>query len=133
VSRYALNLPARLKQEAEDWARSQGVSLNQFILWAVAEKVGMLSQILDDPSFPGITYRRGAAGRPTPYLRGTGIRVQTLVAETRRWQQDVRRAASEHDLPETRVREALNFYEAHRSEVDAALQEEQTLEAVRER
>jgi len=132
MSRYALNLPARLKQEAEDWARSQGVSLNQFILWAVAEKVGTLSQALDDPHFPGITYRRGAAGRPTPFLRGTGIRVQTLVTDVNHWRQDVECAASDHDLPEARVREALSFYEAHRSEVDAALQEEQTLEATRD-
>jgi len=128
VSRYALNLPARLKQEAEDWARSQGVSLNQFILWAVAEKVGMLSQTLDAPAFPGITYRRGASGRPTPFLRGTGVRVQTLVMEVQRWHQDVGQAAAEHELPEARVREALSFYEAHRSEVDAALQAERVLE-----
>ena len=132
MSRYALNLPARLKQEAEDWARSQGVSLNQFILWAVAEKVGVLSQALDDRHFLGVTYRRGASGRPTPFLRGTGIRVQTLVTDVSHWRQDVERTASERDLPEARVREALSFYEAHRSEVDAALQEEQTLEATRD-
>jgi predicted HicB family RNase H-like nuclease len=48
MSRYALNLPVQLKQEAEQWAAKQGVSLNQFILWAVAEKVGALKQQLDD-------------------------------------------------------------------------------------
>ena len=44
MSRYALNLPVQLKQEAEQWAVKQGVSLNQFILWAVSEKVGELKQ-----------------------------------------------------------------------------------------
>jgi len=49
MARYPLNLPLRLKQEAEKWAANQGVSLNQFILWSVAEKVGALKQDLDDP------------------------------------------------------------------------------------
>ena len=43
MARYALNLPAQLKHEAEAWATTQGISLNQFILWAVAEKVGRSS------------------------------------------------------------------------------------------
>jgi len=42
MARYALNLPVALKQEAELVAKQQGVSLNQFIQWAVAEKVGQL-------------------------------------------------------------------------------------------
>jgi hypothetical protein len=79
MARYALNLPSHLKQEAEQWAARQGVSLNQFILWTVAEKVGALNQDLDDPSFPHVTYRRGASGWPVPVIRGTGIRVQTIV------------------------------------------------------
>jgi len=61
MSRYPLNLPGQLKKEAEQFASEQGVSLNQFIMWAVAEKVGALSQTLDDPQFPQVTYRRGAA------------------------------------------------------------------------
>jgi uncharacterized protein (DUF433 family) len=36
---------------------------------------------LDDPDFPGITYRRGVSGWVTPVLRGTGIRVQTIVVD----------------------------------------------------
>jgi len=75
VARYPLNLPAQLKREAEKWAAQQGVSLNQFIMWAVAEKVGALGQSFDDVRFPHITYRRGAAGLPTPIIRGTGVRV----------------------------------------------------------
>ena len=82
MARYPLNLPAQLKEEAEKWAADQGVSLNQFIMWAVAEKVGSLSQNLNDPAFPRITYRRGAAGQPMPVLRGTGIRVQTVAVVT---------------------------------------------------
>ena len=78
MARYPLNLPTGLKQEAEEWASQQGVSLNQFILWAVSEKVGALKQQMDDPAFPHVTYRRGASGWPAPVLRGTGIRVQAL-------------------------------------------------------
>ena len=66
MARYPLSLPAQLKQEAEKWAANQGVSLNQFIMWAVAEKVGALDHSLDDPAFPRVTYRRGAAGYHCP-------------------------------------------------------------------
>lgn len=85
MSRYALNLPTQLKQEASEWTTNQGVSLNQFILWAVAEKVGFLRNPLDDPAFPQITYRRGASRKPLPVLRGTGIRVQTICVAAHQW------------------------------------------------
>ena len=49
MARYALNLPSELKSDAEQLAAHQGVSLNQFILWSVAEKVGALKQKGDDP------------------------------------------------------------------------------------
>jgi predicted HicB family RNase H-like nuclease len=58
MTRYALNLPVKLKSEAEELASRQGISLNQFIMWSVSEKVASLRQDLDDPNFPGITYRR---------------------------------------------------------------------------
>ena len=40
----------------------------------------------------------------------------------------VEQIAAEYDLTESQVEEALAFYEAHRAEVDAALEAEQTLE-----
>lgn len=39
---FALRLPATIKRAAEDLARRDGVSLNQFIATAVAEKVSAL-------------------------------------------------------------------------------------------
>jgi len=128
MARYPLNLPAKLKQEAEQWATSQGVSLNQFILWSVAEKVGTLKQSLDDPTFPRITYRRGAAGQPVPVLRGTGLRVQTAVVAAQRWGLTPDEIAAEYGLSEAQVKEALAFYEAHRAEIDADLAVEQAME-----
>lgn len=41
-SNYALRLPASLKKAAEDEAARDGATLNQFIVAAVAEKVGAL-------------------------------------------------------------------------------------------
>ena len=67
MARYSLNLPQQLKQDAEHWAAQQGVSLNQFVLWAVAEKVGACKQQLDDPAYALITYRRYSR-RVTPLL-----------------------------------------------------------------
>jgi uncharacterized protein (DUF433 family) len=124
-----LNLPPRLKEEAEQWATRQGVSLDAFVVWAIAEKVGELKQGLDDLRFPGITYRRGASGRPTPIVRGTGIRVQTLIVESQDWQMSQAQIAEDHDLTLEQVQEALAFYQAHRAEIDASLAEEQRLES----
>lgn len=127
MARYPLNLPVALKRDAETWAARQGVSLNQFILWAVSEKVGALNQQLDDPDFPQITYRRGAAGRPTPVLRETGIRVQTIAVAAEKWDWRPRRIADEYDLTLAQVEEALAFYEAHRREIDAYIEAETIL------
>jgi len=129
MARYALNLPTQLKQEAETWATTQGTSLNQFILWAVAEKVGALKHQLDDPGFPHITYRRGAGGAPVAVLRGTGLRVQTVVVAAQAWGLTPTAIATEYDLTVAQVQDALAFYAAHQSEIEAALAVEDAQEA----
>ena len=129
MARYALKLPTQLKAEAETWATTQGISLNQFILWAVAEKVGALAQHLDDPAFPPITYRRGASGPPVAVLRGTGLRVQTLVGAAQTWGLTPQEIAVEYDLPVAHVEAALAFAAAHPHELATALAAEAAREA----
>lgn len=128
MARYPLNLPTQLKQQAEDWAEKQGISLNQFILWAVSEKVTTLEKQLDDPQFSHITYRRGASGDISPVIRGTGIRVQTLVVAHQQWQLSPEQIAQAYDLSKIQVEEALAFYQAHQLEIDTRLQLEIRLE-----
>ncbi len=127
MARYALNLPEKLKHEAEALAEQQGVSLNQFILWSVAEKVGELSTSMDDPAFPGIGYRRGASGIPQPVLRGTGLRVQTIVLASRAWGMAAEEIASEYSLSLRQVEECLRFYESHRAEMDMLIEADEKL------
>lgn len=129
MARYPLNLPLNLKKEAEGWAKKQKVSLNQFIMWAVAEKVGTLKQSLDDPNFPKITYRRGAAGIPSPLIRGTGLRVQTIVTAAQQWGMDVDQIAGEYDLDLESINQALDFYQAHQTEIDRAISADMELAA----
>ena len=128
MARYPLNLPVQLKVTAEQYATQQGVSLNQFILWAVSEKVGELKQQLDDPAFPHVTYRRGASGQPTPCR-----------ARRRHPGADARRGGPKMGLGtgavirrirrrEPQVREALAFYETHRQEIEAGIAAERSLE-----
>jgi uncharacterized protein (DUF433 family) len=132
MARYPLNLPVQLKEQAEHWAQQQGVSLNQFIMWAVAEKVGSLAHALDDPAFPHITYRRGAAGIPEPVLRGTGIRVQTLIIAAHHWEMTPEQIAEEYGLHLAQVQSALDFYAAHQVEVDTLMSAEESLADVPE-
>lgn len=127
MARYALNLPHNLKREAEEMASRQGISLNQFIMWSVSEKVTALRQALDDLNFPGITYRRGTSGWVTPYLRGTGIRVQTIVIDSQSGMKP-EEIAADYDLEPQLVQEALAFYQAHQPEIDANIRLERELE-----
>jgi uncharacterized protein (DUF433 family) len=122
-----LNLPQQLKQEAESWAQKQGISLNQFILWATAEKVGALNQQLDDLQFPQITYRRGASGVPTPVIRGTGIRVQAVAIAHEQWQMSPEAIAGQYGLSLKQIEEALAFFVAHRAEVEKHMTLEEQL------
>ncbi len=131
TGRYAVNLPLELKKDAEALAKQQGVSLNQFILWSVAEKVSALKAGLDDPNFPGITYRRGASGIPVPVLRGTGIRVQTIVISNREWHEAPAEIATQYGLSEGQIKEALVFSQAHQAEIDLLIQSDAMLEASR--
>jgi uncharacterized protein (DUF433 family) len=127
MSRYPLNLPKILKEDAERYAAEQGVSLNQFILWAVSEKIGSLQQRLDDPKFPQITYRRTAQG-PTPILRGTNLRVQTIVTARKSWGMSPAEIAMDYGLQTAQVESALQFYLEHSTEIDSAIAAEADLE-----
>ena len=125
----SLNLPPKLREEAEKCAASQGVSLNQFILWAVAEKVGVLSQHFDDSAFPNITYHRGGSGLSVPIVKGTGVRVQTLAIASQKWGLSAQEIAAEYNLSEEQVNIALAFYGKHRQEIDEAIASEVALES----
>jgi len=80
--------------------------------------------------FPHVTYRRGAAGQPVPVLRGTGIRVQTVVVAAHLWGLTPAKIATEYGLAKAQVNDALAFYDAHRAEIDAAIAADQTMDVV---
>ena len=83
-----------------------------------------------DPShFPNIIYRYGASGVATPVLRGTGLRVQTLVIDVHQAGMTPGQVAAEYDVPEARIVEALAFYAAHQAEIDAHIAAESALGA----
>ena len=62
-------------------------------------------------------------------VRGTGIRVQTVVIAARGWGLALDEVAAEYNLTESQVDQALGFYDAHRAEIDTAIAAEQKLEA----
>jgi uncharacterized protein (DUF433 family) len=125
MTAYALNLPDRLKQEVEQLAQNQGISPDQFVLWAVTEKVGTLKA-----SFSLIAYRQGTSGQIFPVVKGTGVRVQTLVIAAYKWGMSPAQIADEYDLSEEQVTEALRFYAVNKEQVDLAISSEQALEAI---
>ena len=120
--RYSLNLPVDLKHDAEQVAERQGVSLNQLILWSLAEKVTTLKSKIDDPNFPDITYKLDSDNQLVPIIRGKGIRVQTLMIAFYNWKESVAEISQQYDLPQKTVKQALSFYEAHKKVVDALIE-----------
>jgi uncharacterized protein (DUF433 family) len=129
ATRYPLNLPVELKQDAARLAKQQGVSLNQFFLWSISEKVTELKTSLDDPAFPLITYRRGSSGIPTPTIRGTGVRVETIVVSHQSWGQPLAELAEEYGVPLDAIQAAVAYYQSHPAEIDALIRIEQEIEA----
>ncbi|PSB42329.1 hypothetical protein C7B67_25465 [filamentous cyanobacterium Phorm 6] len=83
----------------------------------------------DDRTFPEITYVRGASGELVPVLRGTRLRVQTVVTAAQKWGFSPIQIATEYDLSEAQVNEVLAFYAAHSQEIDASIAAEQIIEA----
>ncbi len=67
----------------------------------------------DDPTCPQVTYRPGASGRLVPMLRGTAIRVQTVVVAAQRWKMEPRQLAREYGISEDQAHAAFAFYAAH--------------------
>lgn len=128
MTAYSVNLPDRLRQEAEKIAKQKGISLEQFIWWSVAEKISALSQVSDDPAFPNITYRSGTSQEFMPVLRGTGLRVQTVAIANQKGELSPQQIADEYELSETQIDEMLAFYQANKSQIDPAIRAEQMLE-----
>ncbi len=130
MASYSVNLPLQLQEEVEKCALGQGISLDQFILWAVAEKVAVLQHQCPDRNFPHITYRTGASGSPVAVIRGTRIRVQTIAIAAHQWGMSPKQLAEEYGLTEAQINDALLFYTAHQTEIDRAIATEQEMEAV---
>lgn len=126
--RYSLNLPVDLKQEAEQIAKQQKISLNQLILWSLTEKVTSLKKKLDDPNFPSISYKRDTTNQLIPIISGNGIRVQTIVIASTQWNESVADICKQYGLSKKMVEDALGFYSAHKNIVDALIAENEALE-----
>ena len=86
-----------------------------------------LKQTLDDPRFPLVTYRRGGSGEMQPMIRGTNLRVKTLVVAHKYWEMSAEQIADDWPVSESAVRDALAFYTAHQSEIDAYIAQEEQI------
>ena len=126
-----MNLPPQLQQQVEKWASLQGIDPEQFVVWAVSEKLDALNLPLEDPAFPGVNVQQGASGILTPVLQGTGIRIQTIAIAAHHWQLPVSEIAIEYGISQPDVELALAYYEAHSAQVEAAIAAEQALEEAR--
>ncbi len=124
----SLKLPNDLQKQVEKYATNQGISFEQFILWAIAEKIGVLSQPNNDLNFPNIIYQKGVSGQSVPKIKNTGIRVQTIVIASQKWDLSIAEIAQEYDLTNQQIEEALAFYQIYQEELNQNIAREQSLE-----
>lgn len=128
MDKKSLTLPKSLLETVEKYAINQGVSIEQFILWAIAEKIGILSQSLINAEFPNITYFQGASGKISPVIKNTSMRVQTIIIAHYQWKLSISEIAEEYDLNKELIKEALKFYHINKTEIDQMIFAEQGLE-----
>ena len=93
------------------------------------ETLGIGLPLPDRQVFPRIQYRTGSSGQANSNIKGTGIRVQTIVIAKTDWGWDMSKIAEEFDLSPAQVSEALRFYQAHKAEIDDVISAEVALEA----
>jgi uncharacterized protein (DUF433 family) len=74
-----------------------------------------------------VIYRQGVDG-PKPVLRGTNLRVQTIVTAVQKWNMTPEEIAADYDLQAVQVLAALGYYTDHRTEIDAAIEGDAALE-----
>ena len=128
MSAYSLNLPSQLHEAATKRASTQGISLEQFIISAISDRLAAEEESFNQPNFPEITYVRGTSGFMVPVLKGTRIRIKTLVIAKNPWNLSDEQIADEYDLSLEQVRQALLFYSEFREEIERAIATEQTIE-----
>lgn len=128
MEQKSLTLPKSLLETVEKYAINQGISIEQFILWAIAEKIGILSQSLINAQFPNIAYSQGVSGKIFPVIKNTSIRVQTIIIAHYQWKLSVAEIAEEYDLNQELIKEILAFYHTNKTEIDQMISSEQGLE-----
>lgn len=71
-----------------------------------------------DERFPHILIRIWSSGIPTPHIKDRGLRVETLVIAHHHHSETLESLATAYDLPIEIVQEALEYYDAHRDEIE---------------
>ena len=127
--RYSVTLQALQEQILQLPLKDRWQLVQQLLGSIQQETLETGLPITDEQAFPQIQHRTGRSGQANASIKGTGIRVQTIVIAKTDWAWDVNKIAEEYDLSSTQISEALRFYEAHKAEINDAIAAEVALEA----
>jgi len=72
---------------------------------------------------------RGASDQLVPVLRGSRLRVQTVVVAAQKWGFSPNQIAAEYGLSEAQANDVFAFYAAHSQEIDTSIAAERIIEA----
>jgi hypothetical protein len=113
----SLRVPDQMSERLERFARRQGNGMTR-----TKAGVLLLEESLREAEFAYVEYRDSAIGRQ-PYLKGTGLAVWEMIMIARDYQFDAERIAQDYHYPVELVQAAFHFHEAHREEIDQAVED----------
>lgn len=113
----SLRVPDQVAERLERFAHQQGNGMTR-----ARAGVLLLDEALREAEFAGIEYRDSPIGRQ-PCMKGSGLAVWEVVMIARHYDFNAERMAQDYPYPVENLRDALNFYEAYREEIDQAVED----------
>jgi len=119
----SLRLPNEIVDRLDRFARTLGNGTTRSRATVI-----LIDEGLREEEFTGIEFRNTSVGRQ-PYVMQTGMAVWEIVMVARRFDFDAERTALHLECPAAAIRAALSYYDAYRSDIDQALQDNEIGEA----
>jgi len=113
----SLRIPEQMVERLDRFARRLGNGMTR-----TKAGVMLLEESLREVEFAGIEYRDSPIGRQ-PYMKGSGLAIWEVIMIARPREMNAERIAQDYPYPVENIKAALNFYEAHRDEIDQAIED----------
>lgn len=113
----SLRIPDHMAERLDRFARRLGNGMTR-----TKASVMLLEESLQESEFSFLEYRDSPIGRQ-PYMKGSGLAIWEVIMIARSYEMHAERIAKDYPYPVDSVKDAIHFYEAHREEIDQAIED----------